>query len=219
MECTLHRQLKGRYGPDIGGRVEVAVSGYRIDAVTPDGLLIEVQTGALGPLRPKLERLLPTSRVRVIKPVVVRRRLIWRDRSGATGPPGRRSPWRGTLLDAFDDLIGLVRIFPHANLEVDLLAVDIDEIRVARRKRPGFAVVDRSLREVRATARLREARDLWDLLPDGVAASPFTTRDLSDRLDRPIAFAQRVAYCLLHAGAARVSHKIGSHRVYEAAAG
>lgn len=214
MECTLHRQLKGRYGPEFGGRVEVPVGGFRIDAVAPDGTLIEVQTGALGPLRPKLERLLPTCEIRVVKPVVVRRRLIWRDRAGDEARGGRRSPWRGAMLDAFDDLIGLARVFPHANLEIDVLGVDVDEVRIARRRRPGFAVVDRELREVVAGVRLREAGDLWSLLPAGLGDDPFTSRHLADRIDRPLAIARRVAYCLLHAGAAEVVRKVGNQRVY-----
>src|SRR4051794_26047906 len=105
MECTLHRQLKTRYGSDSGGRNEVPIDGFRIDAVAADGTLVEVQTGALGPLRPKLERLLPMQGVLVVKPVVVRRRLIWLDRPGVASRGGRLSPWKGAMLDSFDDLM------------------------------------------------------------------------------------------------------------------
>ena len=113
METSLHRQLKERYGPEAGGRLEVTLEGFRIDAVAADGALIEVQSGALGPLLAKL-------------------------------------------------------------------------------RRPG---------------------DLWSLLPAGLPET-FTTRELADRLGRPLPFAQRVAYCLRHAGAAEVVGKRGNHRVY-----
>src|SRR3712207_5908641 len=78
VETHLHRQLKERFGLEAGGRSEVVVGGYRVDAVAPDGQLVEVQSGALGPLRAKLTRLLREHRVRVVKPVVVARRIVRR---------------------------------------------------------------------------------------------------------------------------------------------
>ena len=36
METSLHRELKERFGPGTGGRQEVALAGYRIDAVGGD---------------------------------------------------------------------------------------------------------------------------------------------------------------------------------------
>lgn len=220
MECQLHRRLKDRHGPDRGGRVEVAVAGYRIDAVEPSGRLVEVQTGALAPLRPKLARLLPDHPVLVVKPVPVRRRIAWRDRAGRDAAPARRSPWRGSLLDVFDDLVGLAGVFPHPNLAVDVVAVDVVEVRLARRRRPGFAVVDRELAEVIETVPLRAAADLWQLLPaEKLGPGPWTTRDLAGAIGRPMPLAQRVAYCLLHAGAVEVVGKVGSFRRYAPVSG
>ena len=53
METSLHRELKARYGPGTGGRQEVAIGGFRVDAVAGDGVLVEVQSASLGPLRGK----------------------------------------------------------------------------------------------------------------------------------------------------------------------
>ena len=39
----------------------------------------------------------------------------------------RLSPKRGAMLDVFDDLIGLARVFPHPNLRIDVMEVAIDE--------------------------------------------------------------------------------------------
>lgn len=213
METTLHRQLKASFGPERGGQSEVIAEGYRADAVGVDGEWIEIQSGPLGPLRPKLRQLLPTRKIRVVKPVVLERRIIRRARRNGRDLSARLSPRRGQMLDVFDDLIGLARVFPHANLRVDVLAVAIDEVRVPRRRWPGYAVVDRSLREIRSAVTLECAADLWNLLPAGVP-SPFTTLDLADCLNRPVVFAQRVAYCLRHAGAAAQSGKIGNRVVY-----
>src|SRR4051794_35595519 len=97
VETSLHRQLKEQYGPETGGRSEVAVAGFRIDAVSSEGTLTEVQSGALGPLRGKLLRLLPEHRVRVVKPVVLARRIVRRTRRDGADVAARLSPKRGAL--------------------------------------------------------------------------------------------------------------------------
>jgi hypothetical protein len=213
VETSLHRELKERYGPGSGGRQEVALRGYRIDAVSGDGVLVEVQSGALGPLKGKLERLLTESTVRVIKPVVVARRVVRRAKHDGPDLSARFSPKRGDVVDVFDDLIGLARVFPHSNLRIDVLAVEVDEVRVTRRRKPGYAVADRLLREVVGCVSLREAGDLWRLMPDGLDG-PFTTRDLAGRMGRRLDFAQRVAYCLRLTGAVEAVGKTGNQRIY-----
>ena len=213
VETSLHRQLKARYGPDRGGRSEVVIGGFRIDAVDPEGTLIEVQSAALGPLRGKLGHLLPGHRIRVIKPVVVARRIVRRARADGPDLSARSSPKRGDTVEVFDDLVGLASLFPHPNLHIDVLAVAIEEVRISRRRRPGYAVVDRRLREVLGTTTLHAAGDLWALLPVELP-EPFTTRSLADRLDRPESFAQRVAYCLRLAGAVDVLGKRGNRLIY-----
>jgi hypothetical protein len=215
METSLHRALKERYAAGGSGRPEVAVEGFRVDAVDEEGRLIEIQSGALGPLRPKLECLLPAHRVRIIKPLVGKRRVVRRSRPDGPDLRVRYSPKRGALLDVFDDLLGLVRVFPHSNLDIEILEVSIDEVRVTRRRWPGYVVTDRRLAEIHGTTALRHSYDLWALLPAGCGGrEPFTTADLSRQLGRPLWVAQRVAYCLRHGGASRVVGKAGNHLIY-----
>lgn len=213
MESSLHRALKEHYAG--AGDREVPLEGFRIDAVDPQGWLVEVQSGSLGPLRHKLKRLLPAYRVRLIKPVALERRLVRRARRDGPDLSSRRSPKRGGLVDVFDDLVGLATIFPDANLRIDVLAVSIEEIRVPRRRSPYYDVVDRRLIAIEQARPLEHARDLWSLLPgDCQGRTPFTTHDLARRLDRPLAMAQRVAYCLRRSGAALALSKQGNSRVY-----
>ena len=214
METSLHQELKAWYGPGTGGRREVRLQGFRIDAVAGDGVLVEVQSGPLGPLRGKLARLLPGSAVKVVKPVVVARRVVRRATRDGANLSSRWSPRKGAMLDVFDDLIGLACLFPHANLEIEVLAVEIDEVRLPRRRWPGHVVGDRALRAVTGRTSLRTSVDLWGLLPVGLPDAPFTTRDLAEMLDRPLAFAQRVAYCLRLAGAVETTGKTGNRRIY-----
>jgi len=218
VETSLHRQLKEHYGPKSGGRAEVTIEGFRIDAVSPDGTLTEVQSAALGPLKGKLRRLLPEYQVRVVKPVVLERRIVKLTRRGGAETSARLSPKRGAVVDVFDDLIGLARIFPHPHLSLEVLGVAVDEVRIPRRRRPGYAVVDRRLRSIEATATLRRASDLWALLPEFQLES-FTTADLAGWLQRPVGFAQRVAYCLRLAGAVETLGKVGNRWIYAPARG
>jgi hypothetical protein len=213
VETSLHREIKERFGTSFGGRTEVEIDGFRIDAVSVEGELVEVQSGPLGPLRTKLRCLLEAHRVRVVKPVVLAKRVIRRLRPGGVDQSSRLSPKRGAVLDVFDDLIGLTRVFPHPNLSLEIWGVEIDEVRIPRRRWPGYTVLDRRLRGVLQTAVLRDPCGLWALLP-GDWTGPFTTRDLADGLGRPLAFAQRVAYCLRHAGAAQPLGKRGRFHLY-----
>jgi len=217
METSLHRGLKTLYGPGRGGRCEVAVAGYRIDAVDGVGTLVEVQSGPLGALKPKLRTLLPDHRVCVVKPVVVRRKIVRLDRVDGPARSTRLSPKRGALIDVFDDLVGVAALLADRNLSVELLAVAVEEVRVTQRRRPGYWVVDRRLEGILETLRLDEPDDLWGLLPAGLAESePFTTLDLARKMDVPLPFAQKVAYCLRLSGAARTVGKVGNCHLYKA---
>lgn len=213
MESTLHRQLKGRYGPESGGRSEVAIGGFRVDAVTAEGRFVEVQMAPLRLLKAKLAGWLPIHEVAVVRPVILATRVVRRASPNGPDLGARRSPRRGSLLDVFEELIGLADHFPHPRLTIEVVGVDVDEVRVPRRRRPGYSVVDRALRGVLEAVSLRNPEDLWSLLPvepDG----PFTSEDLASLMGRPIDWGRKVAYCLHRAGAARMVGKRGNRRVY-----
>ena len=215
METSLHRALKQRYASATGGRSEVVLEGFRIDAVDESGLLVEVQSGPLGPLRAKLLRLLPNHRIRVVKPIVLEKRVVRRSRAEGPDLSARRSPKRGSPVDVFEDLVGLAHIFPNPNLVLEVLTVSIDEIRIPRRRWPGYKIVDRRLTGSLGRRVLERSADLWGLLPgDHDWTEPFTTADIARRIERPLWIAQRVAYCLRLSGAALSIGKRGNHRVY-----
>ena len=116
----------------------------RIDAIRSDGLMIEVQSSALSPLRGKIERLVGLGqRVRVVKPIILSRRIVQMDRKTGRALSARRSPKRGQCLDIFDDLVAVARWLAEPGFSLELLEVIIDEQRVARRRRPGSASWDR----------------------------------------------------------------------------
>jgi hypothetical protein len=218
METTLHRELKRLYAahPD---EIEVKLGRYRIDVARPNEL-VEVQLGSLAAIRDKVQALVASHDVRVVKPVVMRKQLVKRKRRGGPIVDRRQSPRRGRLIDFFDELVYFTRAFPHPRLTVDLVLVDVEEHRVTLRRpkrwgrRRGFRVEDLRLVDVHAVRSLRTAADLHGLLGDALPIS-FDTAELAAAIDAPRWVAQRVAYCLRKTGAAQVVGKRRNAAIYE----
>src|SRR6188472_1609844 len=95
METTLHRQLKALYSGD-DSLQEVALRGYRIDAVVADRL-IEIQYGSLGAIRDKVRILLANHDVLVVKPLAARKYLVKVAKRGGRIASQRYSPTRETF--------------------------------------------------------------------------------------------------------------------------
>lgn len=219
METSLHRQLKTFYA-DSSARFEVPVDQYRIDVVNGDEL-VEIQHGSLAAIRHKVSKLLQRHSVRVVKPIVVVKRLVKRRRRCGPVHDRRKSPKAGKLLDLFDELIYFTKVFPHVRLILDVPLIEIEEWRYPgsgrrRWRRAGaFVVEDQKLLAVREIHSFRSADDLLKLLPRGLPI-PFHTGQLADALNVPRCLAQRIAYCLRHAGGLRQVGKRGNSQLYEA---
>ena len=217
METSLHRQLKEIYAGD-QARLEAQVERFRIDVVN-DGELIEIQHGSLAAIRDKVQRLLRRHRVRVVKPIVVRKQLVKQDARGGRVLARRQSPRQGSALDVFDELVYFTRVFPHGNLSLDVPLVEIEEWRFpghGRRRRwrqNDHQIEDQRLVNVQRVHRLVAARDLWKLLPQKLPRR-FHTGHLAEAAGVSRAIAQRIVYCLRHAGAAETIGKQGNTVLY-----
>ena len=217
METTLHRQLKQIYAGD-GERTEVCLEGYRIDAVTQDQL-VEIQLSSLAAIRRKIARLLDRHRVLVVKPIVVRKQLIKRRTEGGRVVNRRASPKRGTVLDLFGELVHFTDVFPHPQLEMQIVLVEIEEWRFpghGRRRRHrdnDFVVEDQRLLDIQKVYRLNTATDLPRLLPVPLPAT-FNTLDLANALKVDRWIAQQVAYCFCKTGTSRTVGKTGNTLLY-----
>jgi hypothetical protein len=223
METSLHRQLKAIYaGAD--GQQEVVCDGYRIDAVRC-AELIEIQHGSLTAIRDKIRRLLEKHRVRIVKPIVANKLLVKLDRRGGAELDRRRSPKRGKLLDVFEELVYFTRVFPHPQLTLEVVLVDVEERRYPgrgkrrRRRREGqeFQVEDQRLVRIVESHSFATAADLRRLLP-GRMPRQFHTAHLAERLKAPRWTAQRIAYCLRKMGAVEIVGKQGNALLYRYAA-
>ena len=191
-EGSLHAALKHQYaGP--GDRFETAVDGMVVDLVQADGRLVEVQTGSLAALGPKLDRLLEDHRILVVHPIAVQTILV------RAGKPDRKSPTKGKLVDVFEQLVSVPTLLDHPNLTIDVPLIVEERVKIhdpkLRRRRGGWRTVDRRLVEILDIHRFSGPDDLDDFVP--VDLPPvFTTADMaaSGQLTRDEA--QRIAYCM-----------------------
>lgn len=215
METTLHRQLKELYGATAADR-EVAVDGYRIDAVVGDRL-VEVQAASLAAIRRKVRVLLERHDVLVVKPLAAQKLLITRQRLGGRVKSTRRSPRHETVYDLFAELVHFTDVFPHPRLTLHVLLTEQEEHRVPRKRRrwrgPDFRVADRRLVAVLCRHEFRTADDLLELLP-GALPAEFTTADLARELEIPRWLAQKMAFCLRKTAAIGAAGKSGNAWLY-----
>ena len=220
METSLHRQLKQRYACG-GAAQEVKLGAFRIDVVNPDHL-VEIQHGSLSAIRDKAAHLLAEHRVLIVKPIIARKRIVQLKRRGGTVVSERWSPKRGTPLDLFGELVHFTRVFPHVNLTLEVLLVEVEERRFPGHGRKRWRRVDDRqvedvlLVDVGDVYRFSTASDLLQLLPSRLPR-PFHTGHLAQQLNVHRSIAQRIAYCIRQTGAVTEVGKQGNTRLYQLA--
>ena len=204
METSLHNTLKHIYaGAD--GQSEVKLDSFRIDAVC-NNELVEIQHGSLSAIRRKTRQLLDQGySLRIVKPLIVRKKLIKRQAKGKKVVSRRMSPMRGNILELFNELVYFRDIFPHPNLILEVPLVWIEEWRYPtksrrRRNRKPFTVEDQRLLDIQATEVFKTSIDLLRTIPADLE-EPFETKHLADAMQIDRWFAQRIAYCLRNAKA------------------
>jgi len=208
-EKPLHADLKAWYAED-GDRPEARVDGFVVDLLRPrpgpasDALLIEIQTGRLGAIRPKLERLLPRHPVRVVTPIPAEKWLVKLAPRNGTPQARRKSPKRGTRADAFREWVSIAPLIGHPNLSLEVLLIQEEEVRRfdGRRgwRRRGWVIEERRLLGVLERHRVDSLAALRGLLPEGLPER-FTTADLATALAMPRGLAQKMAYVMRESGA------------------
>ncbi|MFO0942596.1 MAG: hypothetical protein U0930_17810 [Pirellulales bacterium] len=223
METSLHQQLKGLYATD-KSKTEVVFKGFRIDAISDDGELIEIQHASLGALRDKTRELLaPRSRnrLRIVKPIIRRKKLTTVCPNTGEVLRSRMSPKSCDWLDIFMDLVHFSNVFPHKRLKLEILLVDCEEIRIdrqaKRRRGKNYKSMDISLLEVGPSIELCNLADLLSRLPIDQLPNPFSTSHIAEALEKPRWFAQKVAYCLRQMKAIELVGKQGNSVLYKLA--
>lgn len=215
-ENPLHAALKQWYAAP-GDRVEVPLHGYVIDLVHED-LLVEIQTGAFGPIARKLSTLLVTHRVRLVHPIAQHK---WIVKIGEDEQPvsRRKSPKQGRLCDICAPLTAIPHLLTHPQFELEVLLIDVEEIQRFDGKRgwrrKGWIVHERRLLSVNSRHRIDTPQSLAELLPTGLPV-PFTTAHLAEHLQIPRRLAQQMTYCLRKTEQIHIVGKAGNTLCYTA---
>lgn len=222
-ERSLHSALKARYALP-GDLLECALEGYVIDILRPSAEgaaspyeCIEIQTGDLRKLKPKLTALLDRHPIRVVHPVPYERTIVRINPDGVILSQ-RKSPKRAGMYEIFGELVSIAGLLTHAHAELEVVFVReqvlwLDDGRGSwRRKR--WSVADRRLIDVVESRVLSGARDYAGLLPAGLPGE-FDSAELAAAIRQPRHVAQKMAYCLRAMGVLRARGKRGNALLYE----
>lgn len=218
-EGPLHAALK-RYLAEPGDRFEQPVGDYVADIVRGERL-IEIQTGGFSNLKGKLAALLPRYAVQIVLPIAERR---WIARYTAAGDVvgRRRSPKRGRLVDAFDEVVFIADWLSDPHLSVQVLMVDAEERWVndgrGSWRRRGWSRAGQRLLAVNGGHEFGVAADWLALLPHDLPV-PFSNRELADGLRCRMRLAQRMSWTLTEAGVLGRAGKQGNAHLFAPQAG
>ena len=122
------------------------------------GRFLKSSTDHSQPFATRCAHFVESHHVVVVKPIVARKILVQQDEKGGRVLRRRKSPKRCGWLDAFDELIYFTQVFPHPNLSIEIVLVEIEEWRYPghgrRRRRRGndFQVEDRKLVAIEGNA-------------------------------------------------------------------
>ncbi|MDR2447745.1 MAG: hypothetical protein LBD58_10765 [Treponema sp.] len=203
-ESALHYALKIQYA-GIDGKTEVAVRcgrngmrQYICDGVTGAGEIIEVQTGSFAPLKEKIQDLSREYSIRVIHPIVLRKRIELFKADGAI-IRSRKSPAAGGKWDVFKALVYGWEIAALDNVRIELAFVDIAETRIddglGSWRRKGVRIADKRLVARSPSIVLREKADYLQFAPFE-PDERWTAADLAVRAKIRLPLAQKTVFVL-----------------------
>ncbi len=218
-EYSLHEQLKA-YLAKPGDRLEALVEGKVIDLVRASGELVEVQTGHLGQLKPKVLALAAKGyKVRIVYPVSVERELRRLDPSTGEILSIRKSPKRGDDYSLFDELLHAPELIASHNVIFENLFVKTAETKTRDGKgswwRKGDSTIDRELVAV-LSSRVFRTKPQWLALIPKALPPPWTSAALGEAIGIGSVRARKILYCYCRAGLIAETAKNGRSKSYEA---
>ena len=223
-EGPLHEALKleylHQYGRSRDSALEVPVGDFVADVQGTDGVLYEIQTAGFGAIRRKLRALLQQHRVVLVYPIAARYRIVKLSMDGVSPSTCRRSPKHGHPALVASELVYIPDLLAHPNFEVEVVMVELDELRrydpKRTRRRGGWRVESRELTRIVSRHRFRALHDLFGLLRSPLPEQ-FTTAELGEALAQPRRLAQKLAYVLREGGALTICGKEGNALRYQRA--
>ena len=216
-EHSLHSALKESLASP-GDRLEAVVGGKVVDLVRASGELVEVQTGSLHKIVPKVLALAAKGhKVRVVFPVAVDRVIRRLDPKTEELLSVRKSPKRGDIYSLFDELVQAKGLIASRNVTVEVLLVRTAEVKTrdgsGSWRRRGDRIVDRELLEILSSRSFRTRGQWLALIPKGLPA-PWTSTSLGKALEIGSDRARKILYCLARAGLLVEAGKEGRLKLY-----
>ena len=215
-EKTLHADLKWLYS-ESRDQLEKQVGNYVIDIVRDD-LLIEIQTINFSNIRKKLENLIQDNKVRLVHPIVRDKWISNIDNQLNTVGRRRLSPKHCSYIDIFEELIRIPHIISHPNFTVELLLVQIEEIREKNNqrswRRKGWSIFDKKLVRIVERKQFENPNDFLCFIPKSLEP-PFTNLELARSLKKPIRLVRKISYCLRKMGMLKVVGKKGNAYLFD----
>src|SRR5690606_17556062 len=128
--------------------------------------------------------------LRIVKPIVARKRIVTLDRRGGDVVRSGLSPKRSAPQDLFLDLVHFADVFPMRRLTLEFALTEsldtrIDRASPRRRRQTRYATRDQELNQVGEPLRIRTARQWLGMIPIESLPSPFDTAELAVAIERP----------------------------------
>jgi predicted transcriptional regulator len=209
-ESSLHKALKAIY---VGkkGMTEIKINGFVCDGITFDDEIIEIQTGSFKPLYKKLSILCKKYCIKIVHPIILKKNIHLFDKNNLKTSL-RKSPKKGNVYDLFDALVYAPAIALLPNIRIELVLVDIDEIRKQDGKgywrRRGISIIDKILKEKRGQLILSRLKDYKQFIPFK-KNEIFSITKLSQKVNIPYNSAAMCIYVLRKLGLIKDAGKNG----------
>lgn len=213
-EKSLHAAIKELYaGRD--GMKEVSIEGWIIDIVKED-MLIEIQTKNFSAIGKKIEKLIKNYKLKLVYPIAEIKWITLLSEDGEILSK-RKSPKKGKVIDVFDELIRIPKLINEENFYLEVLLVDVNEIRCKDGKgswrRKGISIIDRELVSINESFIFHGKNDFLLFLPESLP-EVFTSRILCEHLDISVQKSRKAIYCMKKAGMISECGKNGNELLY-----
>lgn len=176
-EKSLHYILKNLF-EDNADYHEVAYKGYVADVMRGEQIT-EIQTATLYGMKDKLEAFLADKRVRIVFPLVKKKRIIWTDPLTGESEVGKRPVKGSTEYDLLAELLYISEYLRDPSLVITIVELEADDYRLlskgGKNRKIGARKVDTVPTKLIDIKDMEFPRDFYPLVPKHL--SELFTRD------------------------------------------
>lgn len=207
-ERNVHAVLKKYFEPENDAQ-EVKIGNFVADIAGENGI-IEIQTRGFYRLIKKLDCFLEYTNVTVVYPIVARKYVCWTDKETGEIKERRRSPKKGSIYDAFDELVSIKYALQNPRFTFVAVMIEAEDIRLldgyGKDKKKGSTKIDRVPTDIIDEYRFEVPYDYIMLIPPEIEGQ-FTSKELARAAGIKRELAAKTLNVLSYIGAVK---KVGS---------